>query len=545
MGLKSLEKMKPTYEVPPLVLELVRTSVIENLQPDFYHNADEHVKSTIKLHKDIAKKYPNFYADVFSDKEFTDYFLDTAKVISLPYLLQDKSNMDVAFQQAINTQINRIDVLYEICQNEELFDVVVKRRWLQRLLYAHLQHIANEKPKEYIGMLAVKYRKNLEDIIAPLHLRKQKLHLAWQEALHWIFGKDENYEYTLPALQEAAKLRKLVKSNKKLNFIPKHIPFENFKGYAVHLGLSEEEIFKKGYKLMTNNEVRRYLNALQKYGILESTYHKKKIEKKLEKTHTDLIQLFYALKVLDDKAKDMMMKKGKQEFEHTISNLKKTLEDKKISIAIDCSGGCAGFTNLLNPKMQKKIINGENVPKWAKIVQRETFNVNVLIGKILSEASKESKTYLFNETVQETELPKKFEDLVEELKKAQCGGGSNILEAVNKAIEGNPDIAFVVTDMNENIPFQGALKSQIEKIAKKFNGILVFVITEIVTERPEAISLDDVIRDKQLHNVYLIPVKQMKQIEKGFTLIKLIDKAKKLFVTVTKKKKKKVKTEGE
>ena len=452
--------------------------------------------------------------------------------------------MDVAFKQAINTQINRIDVLYEICRNEELFDVIVKRRWLQSLLYAQLRHIANEKPEDYIGMIAVKYKRNLEDIIASLHLRKQKLPPAWQEALHWIFGKDENYDYTLPALQEAAKLRKLVKAKKKLNFVPKHIPFENWRGYAVHLGLSKEEIFKKGYKLMTNNETRRYLNTLQKHGILESSYHKKKVEKKLEKTHVDLIQLFYALKVLDDKAKDMMMKKGKQEFEHIVSNLKKTLNDKTISVVIDCSGGCAGFTNLLNPEMQKKIIKSEEVPKWAKIVQRETFNVNILIGKILSDASKKAKAYLFNETVQETELPEKFDELVEELKKIQPGGGSNILEAVNIAIKDSPDIAFVVTDMNENIPFQGALKSQIEKIAKKFNGILVFVITEVVVERPEAILLDDIIRDKQLHNVYLIPVKQMRQIEKGFTLIKLIDKAKKLFVTVTKKKKK-VKTEGD
>ncbi len=539
MGLKSIEKMKPTYEVPPAVLELVRTSVLEDFQQDFYHNPDDHVKSTIELHKKIAKKYPNFYADIFSDKEFTDYFLDTAKVISLPYLLQDKSNIDVAFKQAISTQINRIDVLYELCRNEELFGVVVKRRWLQKLLYAQLHHIANEKPEGYVGMIAVKYARNLEDIIAPLHLRKQKLPPVWQEALHWIFGKDENYDYVLPVLREAARLRKLVKEKKKLDFIPKHIPFENWKGYAAHLGLTQEEIFKKGYKLMTNNETRRYLSTLQKYGLLESTYHKKKIEKKLEKTHTDLVQLFYSLKVLDDKAKEMMMKKGKQEFDNTVSNLKKILEDKIVNVAIDCSGGCAGFTNLLSPEMQKKIINGEKVPRWAKIVQRETFNVNVLIGKVLSTTSKKSKIYLFNEAVQETELPEKFEDLVEELKTAQCGGGSNILEAVNKAIESNPDIAFVVTDMNENIPFQGALKMQIEKISKKFSGILVFIITEVVVERPEATLLDDIIRDKELHNVYLIPVKQMKQIEKGFVLIKLIDKAKKLFVTVTKKKKKK------
>lgn len=544
MGLKSLEKIQPTHETPTEVLELVRTSVLEDLQPDFYHKADEHVKSTIKLHKEIAKKYPTFYADVFSDKEFTNYFLDASKVIALPYLLQDKDNIDIAFKNILDVQINRLDTLYNVCKNKDLFDVEVRNYILRKIFVAQLKYIENEKPKEYIGMISVKYAKLLEDIMASIRVRKQDLPPVWQESLHWIFGKHEEYDYTLNALKEAAKIRKLIKEKKKLNFVPKYIPFENWRGWATSLGLSDEEIFKKGYKLMTKNETRRYLATLQKYGLLESTYHKKKIEKKIMKTEADLVQLFYALKVLDEQAKDILMKKGQEEYDNVVKNLKEILKDKKISVAIDCSGGCAGFTNLLNPDMQKKIIKGEDVPKWAKIVQRETFNVNVLIGKILSSASKKAKAYLFNETVQETELPEKFDELVEELKKVQCGGGSNILEAVNKAIEDNPDIAFIVTDMNENVPFQGALKSQIEKIAKKFQGMIIFIVTEVVVERPKAILLDDIIREKELTNVFMIPVKRMKQIEKGFVLIKLIEKAKKLFVTVTKKKKK-VKTEGD
>ena len=47
MGIGNLEKMKPTYETPTEILELVRTSVLETLQPDFYHSPDEHAKSAI------------------------------------------------------------------------------------------------------------------------------------------------------------------------------------------------------------------------------------------------------------------------------------------------------------------------------------------------------------------------------------------------------------------------------------------------------------------------------------------------------------------
>jgi len=535
MGIGNLEKMQPTHETPTEILELVRMSVLETLQADFYHSPDEHAKSAIELHKKVSKKYPNFYIDVFSDTEFTDYFLDAHKIMSLPYILQDEENIDLVLKNLLETQPNRLEDAYRICKMKEMFGISVPTRILRKLFEIQTKYLENEKGKDYIGFIGVKYASGIKNIMATTRTKKSKLSPVWKEVMQWTFNKSD-IDYSTPAMYEASRLRYLVKSKKPLDFKPKNIPFTVWQGYAKALGLSEEEIFKQ-YKLMTKNETRRYLNTLQKYGILESQYHKQKIEEKVMKTQADLLQLFYGIKVLDNKAKDILLKKGKQEFDTVVTDMQKLLKDKKTAIAIDCSGGCAGHTNMLNPDIQKKIVAGEPVPNWAKIIQRETFNANVLIAKVLSDSSKSSKVYLFNESVQETELPSTFESLIEELKTVQCSGGSNILDAVQSAIKSNPDIAFIVTDLNENVPFQGALKSKIEEIAKSFSGVIIFIITETIVERPDAVQLDSLIRDKKLFNVFLIPVRQLKQLEKGFTLIKLLEKAKKVFAKSKKKKK--------
>ena len=534
MGIKSLEKMTPTYETPSEILELVRTSVLETLQPDFYHNQDEHAKAAIQLHRLVATKYPNFYVDVFSDSEFTNYFLDAHKIMSLPYLLQHKENVDVVVKNLLSLRPERLEDAYRICRMKDTFGVSVPVSILRKLFEVQSKHIESEKGKDYIGYLAAKYSAGLKSIMATAHAKRESLTPAWKDAMEWVFNKNENATYLTRVLNEAALLRKAVKEGKELDFLPTKVPFTVWQGYAKALGFSEKDIFKE-YGLMTKNEVRRYLNTLQKYGVLEDEKAQKKVEEKVMKTATDLLQLFYGIKVLDKKAKDILMKKGKQEFEHVVTGMKQFLKDKTISIAIDCSGGCAGHSELLSSSMQKKITAGERVPKWASIVQRETFNANVLVGKILADAARTPYTYLFNESVEEVALPATFEELVEELKSVKCSGGSNVLEATMKAISVNPDIAFVVTDMNENIPFMGALKAKLAKLASEFNGTLVFVVTETIVERPEAVLLDELIKGRKLLNVFIVPVHQMDQLEKGFMLLKLLEKAKEVFIKTRKK----------
>ena len=538
MGIKNLEKMVVTHETPTEILELVRTAVLENLQSDFYHSEDEHAKAAIELHKKVYTKYPNFYVDVFTDPSFTTYFLDAHKILSLPFILQDEENIDAILKNILDVSPTRIDDIYRICMMKETFGVSVPKSILRKIFEIQTKNIENEKGKDYVGFMSVKYAASIHSIMASIRTKKQKLSPNWEEATKWIFERDEHYPYTLPALKEVSKLRKAVKSGTSSIIKPKNIPFSVWRGYASALNYSEENIFKE-YKLMTKNEVKRNLTTLQKYGLLESSYHKKKIEDKVMKVRVDLLELMYALKVLDNKAKDILMKKGKQEFERTVDNLKETLQNKKITIAVDSSGGCAGHTHLLNPDIQKKIINNEQIPKWAKIIQRESFNANILIAKVLSDASKHTQTYLFNETSQEVDLPSTFEELITELKEIKCSGGSNILEAVKLATSTNADIAFIITDLNENIPFQGALKLQLEKLAKAFSGQLVFILTETIVERPEAVQLDEVIKSGNLSNVFIVPAKKLKQLENGFLLIKLLEKTKKLFA---KSKKKPLKT---
>lgn len=537
MGLKNLEKIRVTHETPPEILELVRMSILETLQPDFYHSADEHSKAAIELHKEVATKYPNFYLDVYSDTKFTDFFLDAHKSISMPYLLQDEKNVDTVLENLLDIQPNRIGDAYSICKMEDLFGVKVSNETLRKIFEFQTKHIENSKGRNYVGYMGVKYAMDLHNIMASIRVKKKKLTPVWQEVMKWTFERDENFKYSTNVLKEVAKLKKIVTKGTKPRIALKDVPFTVWQGYAKAIGYSEEEIFKK-YELMTNNEVRRNLNTLQKYGILDTAYHKKKIKDKVMRTETDLMQLFYAIKVLDRSAKKILMEKGKTEYETQVEETKKMLDEKKISVAVDCSGGCAGHTNLLNPEMQRKIVAGDHVPNWAKIIQRESFNANILIGKVLAEAAEHSVVYLFNETAQETELPEKFKDLVDALKKVECSGGSNVLAAVQKAVADDPDIAFIITDMNENVPFQGALKSQLEDIAKKFKGLIIFVITETIVERNEATLLDELIRDKKLFNVFQIAVKKLNQLNKGFKLIELLEEAKKVFKKSKNKKRK-------
>jgi hypothetical protein len=163
---------------------------------------------------------------------------------------------------------------------------------------------------------------------------------------------------------------------------------------------------------------------------------------------------------------------------------------------------------------------------------------------MIADSSKQARTYLFNESVSEADLTGQFEDFVTVLKQAKPDGGSNILKATETVVGAKPDLAFVITDMNENVPFQGALRSQIEKIADEFKGMLVFVATDTVMERNISTMIDDIIKEKAIHNVMVVPVKKARQLTKGLVIVELLDRAKKLFLRVEKKKKKKAEQEA-
>ena len=214
MGIGNLEKMKPTHETPDEILELVRTSVLETLQPNFYHSQDEHSKAAIELHKLVATKYPNFYSDVYTDKEFLNYFLDAHRIMSLPYILQNEENIDAILTTLFNIQPNRIEDIYRICKMKELFGVSVPNRILRKLFNIQAEHFENEKGKDYIGLMGTKYSTSIHNIMASTRIKKYHLTPSWKEVMSWVFNKDENFQYTLPSLIEASKLRKLVKDKR-------------------------------------------------------------------------------------------------------------------------------------------------------------------------------------------------------------------------------------------------------------------------------------------------------------------------------------------
>ena len=545
---KRFDMLTPTMEVPTEILELVRMSVVETLVSDFYHSSDEHTKSAIDLHKLVATKYPTFYNELFLDSSFTNYFLDAHRVISTPYILQ---NLDMgSLKQGLNNmksvQINRLSSIFSLCRNKELLDVEVRKYRLRTLFRYMMEHIEKTKGKDYVGYIGVKYVNQLKDIMALTRIKKEKMSPAWRDVHDWIFLKDTNRLYDSQTINEACFLRKLVVENKKFDNVKDlssvrkivKLPFTVWRGYGQALGLPEKEIYSL-YRLMTNTELKRNLNKLQEYGFLKKAKDKERIEKRIDRTELDVIQLVYAIKVLSRDAKTILLNKGSKEISSNIEELKSFLDDKDISVAIDCSGGCAGHSEMLSPEFQKKLIEGEKIPKWAKIVQRESFNANAVIGYTLCKSSKAYRIFMFNEMAEEIpDIPDTFEELIAELEVLKPMGGSNILDAVDKAIEGDPDIAFIITDLNENIPFSGALKLSLESIAEKFKGILIFLTTETIVERPEATLLDDVIKERNLHNVFVLPVKRLNHISKALKLISLLERAKTLFIKLRKKIKK-------
>ena len=522
------------------IVELTRNCVLENLVSDFYHSSDEHVKAAIDLHRGISQKYPNFYLELFSDPAFRSYFMDAHKAMATLYLLyhHDEAALGVALEGLKSVQVNRIGNAYGICRMANVFGVSVPKSVLRSLFYKHAEHIEKEKGRDYVGFLGVKYAKEFKQIFATLRVKKEKLVPAWQEVMAWVFTRDTDHDYTSKVMKEVVKLRKHVQTGKKPRFVPKLVPFTVWRGYAKHLGMSEEEIFKN-HHLMTHNEVKRNLATLEKHGLLVKKEERGKIQRRIDKVEVDLISLFYALKALDNNARDMLMTKGKVEYEKNVAGLGDMLKDRNVAVAVDCSMGGSGFTNLLDPEMQKRVANGEDVPRWAKIVQRESFNANVIIGKMLTDASKRSRVFMFNETVNEADLTGTFEELVDALKEAKPDGGSNILKATETLIAAKPDIAFIITDMNENVPFQGALRSQIESLAKEFNGLLIFITTETIVERNVSTMIDDIIKEKKLHNVMVVPVKKARHLMSGLVIMEVIARAKALFIRVEVKKKKK------
>jgi hypothetical protein len=538
MGIKNLDKMDSTsYETPTEVIELVRTSILENLQPDFYHTADEHTKSAIELHKKVFTKYPNFYVSIFADDNFSNYFLDAHRIIALPYLLQDEDNLNIAKKFITEISPTRLGDIFKICQMKELFGIDVPKSILRKLFLFYTQTIEQERGKEYVGFLGTKYAQSIHDIMAKIRIKRKHLSKTWQEVMDWVFDRKIK-EYSTPSLREASVLRQSIKKDEKptiTSSFPKYVPFTVWEGYARQLGFTEKEIYQL-FRLMSNNEVKRNLHTLEKHGILDKK--KDAVKQRVSKVKYDLMDMLPAIQVLDGESIHILMDKGRKEYERMIQQISQLFDKQTLSIAVDASASTSGHTHLLDSDIQKKIANNEPIPKWAKIVQRETFNINILLAKIIAESSKKSKVYMFNESVTESELPETFDNMIQEIKTLSPSGGSNILLALQKACESEPDIAIVITDLNENVPFQGALKHQIANIAKKFKGKIIFLATDTAIERPETLNIDEEIKKHQLHDVFVIPVKKIQHVKKGFEILKLIEKTKKIFKKSKKKKKK-------
>lgn len=509
---------------------LAKFCMLETFEPDYYGNASDHAKAGLEKHKEVYDLYPGYYKEIFTESELTKRFLDCHIVISALFLA-NLPNVDPEFiLKTLKTiQINRVFLFFtNALKSENIIGSKLSKAFIRGLFYEFLERLEQERGKDYAAFFTVKYRSKLQALFAAFRIKKERLSVFWREALGIIFAnKYKDKLFSMRVFREMQTLRR----KDMLSFGDiKKVPFSVLIGYIWKYlradGKSPEEI--KEYlmsrtDLMSNTEVKRSLKQLQDAGKLGTKEQRVKIEKRVKKAPSDVFSLLNMLFVSEDEMANITVNAIETKVNKLSEELKKLFKDKKLGIAADVSGNTVGAERQIGNR---------------KIVMRRTFDKNILTAWFLSRISKKSEFLLFNEYIQYVDIAfMDLKTLLKEIINFKPDGGSAPYIALNDIMileKGEMDAIIMISDFNENVPIRGLFAMKLPELARKFNKPIFLLQTEL--DITEITSLEKVIFDEKLDNVYLIPIKRLEHLKQVLETIELDDEIKALIIQIMTKR---------
>jgi len=536
MGLKNLSNIKFTPEfdtkLATALHSIAKFAILETFEPSYYAKANEHAMKALEKHREVMDEYPEYYKELFINEEYTKDFLDAHIIVSALFLFAKGVDYEQLSSVLSSVQINRLSLLFEnMLAADSIIGAHIDKKKVRAMLYEFLARLEADRGKEYCAFYAVKYRRKLQSLFASLRIKRKKLSELWKELMDFLFiNKTKREQFSKRVLNEVVALRK---KNTDLKFIKK-TPFTTFHGYMYKT--LKEKVYERT-DLMSNNELRRHLRKIGETGKLEDKEVKAKITERVKRAPSGIFALlntFMALELMDEE-QEVVFDTLVEKIDDMIMKMKTIVESMNIGVAVDVSANTAGFSHLLDKEFQKLLAEGEHVPKWANIVLRKTFGKNLLIAYCVAMASKNKQLMLFNDTFKTVNVVEDnllIESFLEALHGFKPDGGSAPLYALETLVAKNPNMIFIVSDFNENVPMKGAFKLRIADLAREYKKPIFLLQTDV--DVTELTSVERVIFEEKLQNVYIVPIGKFTQIEKILETLELEQKIKEMVAKVIK-----------
>lgn len=539
MGLKNLSNIKFTPEqdakLATALHSLAKFAILETFEPSYYAKANEHAMKALEKHGKVLQEYPEYYKEMFSNEEYTFEFLDAHIIVSALFLFSIGVDYEQLSKVLSKVQINRLSLLFDnmLVANDIIGSSIEKKR-IRAMLLEYLSRLEADRGAQYCAFYAVKYKHRLQSLFASLRIKRKKLSPVWQELMDFLFiNKTKREVFTFDVLKEVVKLRKQNKTKELLEKIKK-LPFTTFHGYAY--AVIKEAVFERT-DLMSNNELRRYLRKVGETGKLDTEEAKEKVAERLKKAPSDLFSLLnaYIALVLEDPAGETIFDILVERMDEAIMRMKEIVGDLNVGVAVDVSANTDGYAFLLKKEFQEALMKGEPVPKWANITLRKMYGKNLILAYCIAMAANNKEMMLFNDTIKTVNLVEEellIESFLEALHDFIPDGGSAPLYPLELLVAQNPDMIFIVSDFNENVPMKGAFKLRLAEIARSYKKPIFLLQTDV--DVTELTSVEKVIFEEKLENVYIIPIRMFSQLGKIADTLELEEKIKKIVAQIIK-----------
>jgi len=408
------------------VLRLADNMIVNDLQPEYYYSLNAVVNEAIDAHREVIDSDEDVYLHVI--ETMMPIALECQKALAALYIFDRLApHKGKDFVNELLQMINprwRLLVL-EILKKPADELKLKHKGWGRRARALAKNLILKLEPFQ-----VMKYAKHVKNLARWAHLSPE---LPQVNFVFENWKKDEEAKKKLMqthsiyrdyiSMWELSKAGKIPLSAVRSS----SLPYTILKGFLGQL-INKPEYFKALLPKMTVWEVILSLRQIENRGLMDDVEVRTFIKNKLKTEHLknlriDLRELFQAYKaVRNEFTREILYDVICNQLEELKNSLKPLLKELKIGIAIDQSG------SMLN------------------VIE----NSLALGFALATGGAKKVKVVTFSEIAYDIPMPKNPKDLIKLIDQLRPLGSTSIGAGMKKALEIDPDILIVISDMEQN-----------------------------------------------------------------------------------------------
>lgn len=478
--MKELNLIKERIGIPPDFLTTVTTNTF---RPEYYFSKVDVVEKAVVVHRNFVSRDPEGYKKAVF--RALPIMLDVHKVLGAIYLWDRKLATDTELI-TILSQVrpdHMADFWITIKEHRKVLGLKHKSlsASARNLLWKFFEYLTGARKKRTVALWLMKNKKQWNKAFFYTHTKLEDPDLEWLVS-KFAFGRkqpsvtleDEQLSILLSDLAQITVLQRTKQLTIK-DVKESRLPYRMLEGYASgQLDTTTKQWYWATFDKMTNYEVLRRTDAMRRSGFLDEygdLYHKRALR---------------MAKWVDPVAIGSVVLQHPELTDHLFDALHDSIESVNLELPENSVMLCDASRSmkLKRTRPQPRVL-------W-EIVALVTDRLGV-------------PTYTFSDK------PEKFlKDTRTFLVEGTAQGPTSISRALLKAKEHNPEWVFLLSDMQENIPYRGHEK----QVAKKIDATIVTLNPTVNPLEPEAATR------LETDNEIFLPINGLRQFEKILGVLK-------------------------